>query len=97
MTVNDEATVELVSCPECGGVVTGSGHSWPGTEEEPDLFSWTGSPEQSIDVLADAETRICVCPTSQKVLDGFGDMRRATSAAGWLMLVSDEKSAAATE
>ena len=60
-------------------MVTGSGHSWPGTEEEPDLFSWTGSPEQSIDVLADAETRICVCPTPQKVLDGFGDMRHSAA------------------
>ena len=60
-------------------------------------ISWTGSPEQSFDVLADADSRICVYPTPQKVLDGFGNMHRATSAAGWLMLVSDEKSAAANE
>jgi hypothetical protein len=52
-------------------------------------ISWTGSPEQSIDVLADAESRVCVCPTRHKVLDGVGNMRRSTSEAGWLILVPD--------
>ena len=60
-------------------------------------ISWTGSREQSIDVVADAETRVCVCPTPHSALDEFGNLRRATSAANWLMLVPDEKSATATE
>jgi hypothetical protein len=60
-------------------------------------ISWTGSLEQPIDVLANAETRVCVCPTPQKALDEFGNLRRATSTADWLMLVPDEESAAATE
>jgi hypothetical protein len=49
----------------------------------------SGSPEQSFDVLADAETRVCVCPTPHKRLDAVGNMRRATSEAGWLILVPD--------
>jgi hypothetical protein len=49
----------------------------------------TGSPEQSFDVLADVETRACVCPTPQKGHDGVGNMRRSTSEAGWLILVPD--------
>ena len=49
----------------------------------------TGSPEQSFDVLADVETRVCVCPTPHKRFDAFGNMRRGSSEAGWLMLVPD--------
>lgn len=52
-------------------------------------ISWTGSPEQSFDVLADVETRVCVCPTPHKRFDTFGNMRRGTSEAGWLILVPD--------
>jgi hypothetical protein len=49
----------------------------------------TGSPEQSFDVLADVETRVCVCPTPHKRFDTFGNMRRGTSEADWLILVPD--------
>ena len=54
-------------------------------------ISWTGSPEQSFDVLTDVNTRVCVCPSLR---DGFvfGDLRRSLSRAGWLMLVPDEMS-----
>jgi hypothetical protein len=54
-------------------------------------ISWTGSSEQSFDVLADVETRVCVCPSLR---DGFvfGDLRRSMSRAGWLRLVPDEMS-----
>src|SRR5450631_4811511 len=54
-------------------------------------IDWTGSPEQSFDVLADVETRVCVCPSLR---DGFvfGKLRRSLSRAGWLMLVPDEMS-----
>lgn len=58
-------------------------------------ISWTGSPEQSIDVLANAETRVCVNPTPRG--SAVGNMSRSLSTADWLMLVPDEKSAAATE
>jgi hypothetical protein len=49
----------------------------------------TGSPEQSFDVLADVETRVCVCPTPHKRFDAFGNMHRGSSEAGWLILVPD--------
>jgi hypothetical protein len=49
----------------------------------------TGSPEQSFDVLADVETRVCVCPTPHKRLDTVGNMQRSTSEASWLILVPD--------
>jgi hypothetical protein len=49
----------------------------------------TGSPEQSFDVLADVETRVCVCPTPHKRFDTFGNMHRGSSEAGWLILVPD--------
>ena len=54
-------------------------------------ISWTGSPEQSFDVLADAETRVCVCPSHRDVFV-FGYLRRSLSRAWWLMLVPDEMS-----
>ena len=54
-------------------------------------ISWTGSPEQSFDVLADVETRVCVCPSLRDGLV-FGDLRRSMSRAGWLMLIPDEMS-----
>jgi len=49
----------------------------------------TGSSEQSFDVLADVETRVCVCPTPHKRFDAFGNMHRGSSEAGWLILVPD--------
>jgi hypothetical protein len=58
-------------------------------------IAWTGSPEQSIDVLANGETRVCVTPTPRGT--AIGNMRRSVSTADWLTLVSDERSAAATE
>jgi hypothetical protein len=49
----------------------------------------TGSSEQSFDVLADVETRVCVCPTPHKRLDAVRNMQRSMSEAGWLILVPD--------
>ena len=72
---------------ECSGSLSVDLPAGPHTGQA--RISGTGSPEQSIEVLADAETRICVCPTPQKVLDGVGNMRRSTSESGWLILVPD--------